>query len=167
MTNPPADRLLQLIALGKFAKSALLITLGLAALHLINPAAAERLQTWARDLFSHHRLPQAERLASMISSITPRRMEAAGLVCFAYAALFLTEGTGLWLRKRWAEYLTTIATSSLIPFELYEITRNPTSLRILLLAINLAIVAYLIHCIRRDKIQKTTEPQKTSEGSFS
>ena len=40
------------------------------------------------------------------------------------------------------------------------------SIELMLNAVNLAIVAYLIHCIRRDKIQKTTEPQKTSEGSF-
>jgi len=43
----------------------------------------------------------------------------------------LTEGVGLALRKRWAEYLTIIATSSLIPLEVYELIQHFSVMKIL------------------------------------
>jgi uncharacterized membrane protein (DUF2068 family) len=75
---------------------------------------------------------------------------------FIYSALFLTEGLGLVLRQRWAEYFTTISTGLFIPLELFEIGRHlyerhrvsPTP--VYLTAINLAIVVYLIYRLRRD-----------------
>jgi uncharacterized membrane protein (DUF2068 family) len=74
--------------------------------------------------------------------------ELVGLVAI-YAVLHLVEGTGLMLRKRWAEYLTVIATASFIPLEAYEIFRHCTPSRIALLIANLAIVAYLTWVIRQ------------------
>ena len=67
----------------------------------------------------------------------------------AYAALFLTEGTGLLFRKRWAEWLTIIATSSLMPLELYELARKFTAVRLVALLINAAVVLYLIYLVRQ------------------
>ena len=49
----------------------------------------------------------------------------------------------LYLRKPWARWFTIIATSSLIPIEVYEIVRKPDLTRVLVLAANVAIVAYL------------------------
>jgi uncharacterized membrane protein (DUF2068 family) len=49
----------------------------------------------------------------------------------------------LYLRKVWARWFTIIATSSLIPIELYEIARELHPLRVLVLLANLAIVVYL------------------------
>jgi uncharacterized membrane protein (DUF2068 family) len=57
--------------------------------------------------------------------------------------LQLTEGIGLWLEKRWAEFLTVIATSLLIPVEIYEIYEKFTWLRIVALGVNLFVVWYL------------------------
>jgi uncharacterized membrane protein (DUF2068 family) len=68
---------------------------------------------------------------------------------FFYALLHLVEGTGLVLRRRWAEYLTVVATGSLLPLEFYEIARKFSVLRVGVLAINLAIVAYVIARLRR------------------
>jgi uncharacterized membrane protein (DUF2068 family) len=70
---------------------------------------------------------------------------------FIYAGLFLVEGTGLWLRKRWGEWLTVIVTSSLIPVEIYEIHRHLTVAKLGVLALNLAIVIYLILHMRRQQ----------------
>ena len=62
-----------------------------------------------------------------------------------YAALETTEGVGLAMRRRWAEYLTVIATGVLIPYELYEVLRRPTVLKVGALALNLAVVGYLAY----------------------
>ncbi|MBV9818223.1 MAG: DUF2127 domain-containing protein [Solirubrobacterales bacterium] len=70
---------------------------------------------------------------------------AVGFVFAAYALLEGTEAVGLWLRKRWAEYLTFVATTLLFIPEIYELVVNSvTPLKVLTLLINLAIVAYLI-----------------------
>jgi uncharacterized membrane protein (DUF2068 family) len=69
-------------------------------------------------------------------------------VSFIYAGLFLTEGIGLWLMKRWAEWFTVIITSSLVPFEVYELYRDPSATKILVLVINVAVVIYLLYRIR-------------------
>ena len=63
--------------------------------------------------------------------------------------MFLTEGVGLYLRKRWAEILTVISTAGLIPLELYELFHKPTITRAILLLVNVAVVTYLIFEIRR------------------
>jgi uncharacterized membrane protein (DUF2068 family) len=56
---------------------------------------------------------------------------------------------GLLLRRRWAEYFTVIVTGSFIPLELYELTRRISVIRFVVLAVNVAIVWYLIAVLRR------------------
>jgi uncharacterized membrane protein (DUF2068 family) len=74
--------------------------------------------------------------------------ELSGLAAI-YAGLFLTEGTGLLLHRRWAEYLTVIATASFIPLEIYEITRHCSLTRLLFFLGNVAILIYLIFVLRK------------------
>ncbi|MDR3402171.1 MAG: DUF2127 domain-containing protein [Chthoniobacter sp.] len=74
--------------------------------------------------------------------------ELAGLAAI-YAILHLVEGTGLLLHKRWAEWLTVIATGSFVPMEIYEITRHCTISRIALLTGNVVIVCYLIWVLKQ------------------
>ena len=87
--------------------------------------------------------------SAKLGLVDDRHLKELGGLAAIYGALFLTEGVGLLFRKRWAEYLTVIATSSLIPLKIYEIARHCTSSRIILLIGNLAIVIYLIVEIRR------------------
>jgi Predicted membrane protein (DUF2127) len=56
----------------------------------------------------------------------------------------LIEAIGLWHEKRWAEYLTVIATAGLMPFEIVELTRRVTVFRVGALVVNLAIVIWLV-----------------------
>ena len=62
-----------------------------------------------------------------------------------YAALEATEGVGLALRRRWAEYLTVIATGILIPYEAYEVVLHATLFKVGALLLNLAVVGYLAY----------------------
>jgi uncharacterized membrane protein (DUF2068 family) len=65
------------------------------------------------------------------------------LAVVLYAALEATEGVGLAMRRRWAEYLTVLATGVLIPFELTEVVARPTVFRVGALLVNVAVVVYL------------------------
>ena len=75
---------------------------------------------------------------------SPRHLIELGLLLTAYAALEASEMVGLWYAKRWAEYLTFIATVLLVPFELYELSNGVSVFKVLTLVINLAIVVYLL-----------------------
>ncbi|HUO49438.1 MAG TPA: DUF2127 domain-containing protein [Acidimicrobiales bacterium] len=77
-------------------------------------------------------------------TISTGHLYAAALVVTAYAALEAVEMVGLWLAKRWAEYLTFVATAALIPLEVYEIVDKPSVLKIVTLVVNVAIAAYLL-----------------------
>jgi uncharacterized membrane protein (DUF2068 family) len=75
---------------------------------------------------------------------TPHHLIQLGLLVTAYAALEASEMVGLWLNKRWAEYLTFVATTLLVPFEIYELSLSISVFKVVTLVINVAIVIYLL-----------------------
>ncbi|MBC2875542.1 MULTISPECIES: DUF2127 domain-containing protein [Streptomyces] len=77
-----------------------------------------------------------------------RTLWVIGLVIAAYAVLEGVEAIGLWRAKRWAEYLTFIATSVLLVPEVYELHERVSPLKVCTLVINLAVVAYLLFAKR-------------------
>ena len=85
-----------------------------------------------------------EHQLTRLFAISTRNLEITGAALAAYAILEGVEAVGLWLGQRWAEYLTFVSTALLVPFEVYEIGHKPTALKAITLAINLAIVVYLI-----------------------
>jgi uncharacterized membrane protein (DUF2068 family) len=78
----------------------------------------------------------------------PEHLDELGVVALAYAALEATEMVGLWLARRWAEYLTFLATGILLPLEVYELTTKLSIVKIVIFLINLAIVIYLVFAKR-------------------
>jgi uncharacterized membrane protein (DUF2068 family) len=87
---------------------------------------------------------ELDKLFSLKSSTL--HLLAAGVL--AYAVLEGVEAVGLWFQKRWAEYLTFVATTVFLPLEVYELAHKLSPLKILAFVINLAIVAYLLYAKR-------------------
>jgi uncharacterized membrane protein (DUF2068 family) len=81
-------------------------------------------------------------------SLPRGRLHLVGLVLAAYAVLEAVEAVGLWLQKRWAEYLTLVATAALLPLEIYELVRGVSAFKVIALVVNLAIVVYLLFAKR-------------------
>ncbi len=77
-----------------------------------------------------------------------RNLYLAGAAFAAYAVLEGVEAVGLWFAKRWAEYLTFVATIVLVPLEIRELLKSVTWLKVVALVINLAIAAYLLYAKR-------------------
>jgi uncharacterized membrane protein (DUF2068 family) len=71
-------------------------------------------------------------------------LDEVGIALLAYALLEGVEAVGLWYGKRWAEYLTFIATTILLPLEIYEIIHQGTVLKVIGFIINLAVVVWLL-----------------------
>ena len=143
---------LRAIAWYKFAKTALLVAVGLGALKLLEPRMAVVLDSWAADLGASRERRLLVRVVTLFGGLHPHRLEAVAIGAFAFAALFLTEGVGLWLGKRWAQYLTLIATTLFVPLEIYSLGRHVTPPRFAALVLNLAVVALLVRHLRRHRI---------------
>jgi uncharacterized membrane protein (DUF2068 family) len=75
---------------------------------------------------------------------SPHRLVQLGLAVTVLAALEACEMVGLWLNKRWAEYLTFVATTAFIPLEVYELTLGLSVFKMVAFVINVAIVVYLL-----------------------
>jgi uncharacterized membrane protein (DUF2068 family) len=151
------SRLLRIIAVFKFFKAALLAAAGIGALRLVKYDIFE----YATDLVARYHLNPGNRFVARAlaraTDVTPKRLHEIGLIAFIYSALFLAEGIGLWSLKRWGEWVTIIITSSLLPFEVYEVWHRFTWSKIAVLMINAAIVWYLVMRLRRGKPRKVAK----------
>jgi uncharacterized membrane protein (DUF2068 family) len=122
----------------------------MSALHLLHKNLAAVAEHWVAlfglDPGNHY----VARALQKVGNLTPQKIKGFGIVSFIYAGLFLIEGTGLWLVKRWGEWFSVIITTSLVPLEIYEIYRHPSAIKIIVLIINIAVVGYLIYRIRHE-----------------
>jgi len=146
------DRLLTLIGIFKLFKTFTLVAAGIGALHLRNNNDAATLITHLAEKIGlnpgSHYLDLA---LAKVANIPQKDFVDLGIGSFVYAALFLTEGVGLLLAKPWAEWFTTIITSSLVPIEVLEIVHHPSIAKVILLLLNILIVGYLIVRIRNKR----------------
>ena len=149
------DRFVQAIAVFKFLKTILFLLAALGALGLMQQGVADEAREWASDLAFTTGQRLVPRVIALVTGLSRSKIGALGLVALFYAALFATEGVGLWRERRWAEYLTVIATSSLIPFEIWEVFRHPTTSRFAIFSVNVAVVVYLIYRLRRPRRDTT------------
>jgi uncharacterized membrane protein (DUF2068 family) len=148
-TQPPSDPFLRIIAIFKLAKASLFVVAGIGLLHYLNADVQSRLQHLMDNLHVDHHNHLLTWCLRQAGLLTKDKMAALSAIAIFYGALFATEGTGLYLRKRWAEWLVVVLTASLLPVEIYEIWHRVTWLKILLTLGNLLILGYLIHVIRR------------------
>ena len=137
-----------LIAAFKLAKGLLLLAAGLGLMRLMRHDVATTIAHWVHALRVDPSDRFIHRILERVLGVSRRRLEEIDVGTFFYAAVFLTEGTGLALGKRWAEYFTIIVTGSFLPLEVYELIRRLTAIRLAVLAINVAVLVYLIARVR-------------------
>jgi uncharacterized membrane protein (DUF2068 family) len=154
----PRFGVLRTIALYKIVKVVLLLAVAYGELRLRDASLAAKLLSWAqaRPYGLEHRI--VTQLLEWFSGLSVSRIHALRIVTLVYAAVFAVEGVGLWMQKRWAEWLTTIITASLIPLEAWEMFFRPTIGKALILVANLAVVIYLVwHVKSKQRVRAITE----------
>jgi uncharacterized membrane protein (DUF2068 family) len=143
------NRWLELIALYKLLQAGLLVAVGVGALRLLHKDVADVLGHVARELRMNPEGHLVGFLLDKASLLDDHRLHQISLFLFCYAALGVIEGLGLMLEKVWAEYFTSFITASFLPLEIFELFHRVTWLRVGLLVVNLAVLAYLVsHLIR-------------------
>lgn len=141
------------LSIYKFIKGFLLLLIAVKLLTLFNKDVH---QVFADFLARHSIDPEntyIQKIAEKLVGVNRQQLMMFSVGSFSYSALLLTEGVGLWLQKRWAEFLTVIATSLLIPLEIYEIYEKFTWVRVGILILNLFVVWYLATRLKDEKVE--------------
>jgi uncharacterized membrane protein (DUF2068 family) len=142
--NPNHSNWLVVIGVLKLLKALLFILLGVGALQLLHKDLVDMLTKLIVDLKFDPENHFVNLVLEKVALISPHRLRQISIAIFCYAALDIIEGTGLALEKTWAEYLTLILTASFLPWEIFEIVRHITWLKVGLLVLNMIVAIYLI-----------------------
>src|ERR1700733_270068 len=132
-----------LIGVFKLVKGISLLIVGFGLLRLLHRDVATVTEHWIEVLRVDPDNRFIHRAMLRIFNVTPKQLRELSAGTFVYAAIFLTEGTGLLARKHWAEYMTLISTALFIPLEGYEIYRHFTLVKVAVTVVNILIVCYL------------------------
>ena len=149
--RPPRHSGLLLVALYEFTKGLVLVLVAIGLLRLLGRDLQAVVTGWAHALRLNLQNHFVDHLLARAGLINPWELKQLSALSFFLGALHLTQGVGLFLEKRWAEYLTIVATATFIPLEIYELTRHLTPTRAAVLIANVALVAYLASLLRRGR----------------
>lgn len=148
--DPSRTRLvLRLIAIERCVRGVLLLVAGVYLLFHLSTDFGQVAERVIRSIDIDPRQHFFRRVVARLHRLHAHQLRIVGLAALGYGGLELVEGVGLWLDQLWAEYLTLIATSLLIPFELYELAVHPTLWKAGGIFVNVLIVSYLAWALRR------------------
>lgn len=146
------------VAVLEAAKGALALLVGFGLLSLLDPDA----RRFIDSLLAHAQINPAAREPGVFLQLADRLtgdhvlMITAGIA--AYAALRFTEAYGLWLQRQWAEWIAALSGAIYIPFELNHLYHRVTWLSIGILAVNAAIVAFMVYSLVQARRAKGQSP---------
>jgi uncharacterized membrane protein (DUF2068 family) len=143
------DKWIRVIALFKLVKAVLLVVVGVGVLKLLHRDVGQVIEHWINLLQLDPDNQHIQNLLLKLWFVDDRKLKEIGAGTFCYAALFLTEGTGLLLRKRWAQYFTIIVTASFLPFEIYEMVHGASIVKAAVIVTNITILLYLSARLRK------------------
>jgi uncharacterized membrane protein (DUF2068 family) len=145
--------ILRLLAVERWVRGAILLLLAAAVFKLKSTQASIK-EYVDRDLKAlkpffnqiHFNVSDSATIKS-IEKVLNAKPSTLNLIAFGilvYGLLQVLEGIGLWVLKRWGEYVAVVGTTIFIPFEIYELTDKISWLKIVVLLVNVAAVLYLV-----------------------
>ena len=140
-----------LIVAFKLFKGAILLAVGTGALSLLHEDVAAQVSHWVEAFRVDPQNHFIHAFIRKLWAVDDKKLVEFSAGTFFYAAIVLTEGIGLALHKKWAEYFTIFVTASLIPLEIYELVHKFSFMKIVVIAINVAVVVYLAFGLREPK----------------
>jgi uncharacterized membrane protein (DUF2068 family) len=144
------------VALFEATKGIAVILAGAGVFSLIH----RNLQTVAEHFVAQLHLNPARHMAQVFlaaaKDLNDSRLRMLALLALLYSAMRFIEAFGLWREQRWAEWFAVISGGVYLPLEIIELTRGFSWMKLTVLSINLAIVAYLVHVLAAQ--QKRNRP---------
>jgi len=156
-------RYLKIIALFKIGKGLLLLALGVSLLFLNGRDTwMDKISDWAdAEILLGHSKAVTFLLNKLQDVLAGGQLRATAFLALFYCGVLFTEGTGVYLQKRWAELLMIFATAALIPLEVRHLWHLPSLAAVLILLANCFIVWFLYLVLKREK--KTVTPAAPRE----
>jgi uncharacterized membrane protein (DUF2068 family) len=148
------NRWLMLIAAFKLAQALLFVAAGVSVLRLMHHDLPDLVLSWARHMHFSPESHFVDFILDRVQIVDDRLLRRFGVGLFAYATLGTVEGIGLYLEKAWAEYMTLGITASFLPWEIFEVFRRITSVRLVLLVVNVLVFLYLLKVVVERERQK-------------
>lgn len=148
------NKWLVLIGAFKLAYAALFIFMGFGIRRLLHHDLVGVLTRVAMALRFDPESHFVNLVLDKVSLINDHRLRQISAAVFGYAALDIIEGMGLILEKSWAEYLTLAITAAALPWEVFEIIRHPTWLKVGFTLINLLVVIYLVFHVQASTMRR-------------
>lgn len=159
MADPPTERSrnlrgwfgaeLRMVALYELAKGLLVLLLGLGLLAFLH----RDVQEVAEELLLHLHLNPASRIPGifirLVDKVSSIDMWFLALGALTYASIRIAEGYGLWYDRAWAEWLGVASGLIYVPFEIYELAKGVTMLKLATFALNILVVAVLADALWR------------------
>jgi uncharacterized membrane protein (DUF2068 family) len=146
---PRSRRIIRLIAAERFLRGLVLFVAGIYLVTHSHNDLGKLADRAMRALELDPRRHFLHKLVEKLHGLRAGTVLITGIAAIGYGVLETVEGVGLWLDALWAEYLTVIATSLLIPFEVFELIRKPSIWKAAGILVNLAIVVYLSVRLRK------------------
>ena len=152
-------RYLKLIAIFKIAKGCLLLGLGFSLLFLnARDAWMDRISDWIdAEILLGHSHYVTFLLNKLQAVLAGGQLRATGFLALFYCTVLFTEGIGVYMQQRWAEFLMVFATAALIPLEVRHIWHHPTAAAFFILLANCFIVWFLYRILKGDRPGKAIE----------
>jgi uncharacterized membrane protein (DUF2068 family) len=149
--TPDKTNALHAIALFEAVKGVAAITASIGLLSF----AHHDIRALAYALIGHFHLdPDAHYpriLIDDVEMLASANLRQVVLLAWAYAAIRLTEGYGLWKDRAWAEWLAALSGGVYLPLEVSHLVQHTTVINGLVLIGNVVVVAYMVHRLWRRK----------------
>src|ERR1700758_108606 len=143
-THHRHDRGLITIGTFKILEGLLFVLLGLGVIRLLHRDIADMMLRAAMALRLDTESRFVNFLLEKVQLLTPHKMRLISAGIFLKAGLDFVEGIGLALEKTWAEWLTIGLTASFLPWEIFEIIKRFTWLKVGFTLLNLLVLFYLV-----------------------
>jgi uncharacterized membrane protein (DUF2068 family) len=147
-------RLLRAVATFEFAKGVFVLLIGIAAILLVHKDAWVIAESVLALLHINTDRHSAQLFLDFADDITDARLWAAIRLAFVYACLRFAEAYGLWMQRRWAEWVAFGSGTLLIPLEIRELLRGVTLLRSAVFVGNLIIIFYMLYLLRVGRLAR-------------
>lgn len=145
----PQPRGLRVIAMFEAAKGAVVLLAGFGMLVFVDHGTAQMADALVKHLHLNPASHVPRVFLELMNDSSDQQLQLLAAGALAYAALRLAEAVGLWRARAWAEWLSVVSGCIYVPFELYELSRGVTPLRLGMLLLNLGVVAYMSFALWR------------------
>ncbi len=137
----------RLVAIAEAAKGLVVLLAGFGLLAFIH----RDVQHVAEEIVRHLHLDEAGRYPSIFIAAAGRlddaRLLRLAAIAMLYVLLRFVEAYGLWLRRRWAQWLAAVGGGVYLPVELYELIHKPGPIKAIVLTVNALVVAYMAYAL--------------------